>query len=544
MENKVKQGIEVRVAAARVVHAVRDRGRSLDDALAGVGALDDRRDRPLVQELCYGVLRTLPRQEALAGTLLHRPLRRADRELEALILVGLYQLTETRIPPHAAVAATVEAARTLGRDWAPSLVNALLRRFQRERGRLLAPSSDPSPEVRWLLPRWLLARLRTAWPRHWREIVAAGNARAPMTLRVNRLRTTREDYAQRLAEADLTARPSRYTTHGLTLDRPAPTAGLPGFADGLVSIQDAGAQLAAGLLDARPGERVLDACAAPGGKSAHILERAEGKLELTALDKDPVRLARVGDNLRRLGLSARIVQGDATDPNGAWARTDYHRILLDAPCSGTGVIRRHPDIKWLRRETDIAALGNLQARLLDALWPRLLPGGTLLYVTCSLLPAENEAQIRAFLERRGDARALPLEQAWGLARPYGRQTLPQEGVAEGNTRRGPGMDRHIQRRPAVEYEGIGKSPFSDSVSQKPMDGLLRHPSQEGVAEGDTRRGPGMDRPIQRRSAVEHEGIGKSPVSDSVSPKPMDGPLRPPQEWGPDGFYYALLEKAG
>jgi len=479
------------VEAARVVHAVRDRGRSLDEALAGVGALDGQRNRSLVQALGYGVLRTLPRQEALAGALLHRPLKPADRDLEALILVGLYQLTETRIPPHAAVAATVEAARTLGRTWAPSLVNALLRRFQRERERLLA-APDSSPEVRWLLPRWLLERLRGAWPRHWREIVAAGNAQAPMTLRVNRLRITRADYARRLVDAGLTARPTRYAPHGLTLDRPAPTAGLPGFADGLVSVQDAGAQLAADLLDARPGERVLDACAAPGGKSAHVLERARGGLDLTALDKDPARLERVGNNLRRLGLSARILQGDATAPDGTWARAGYHRILLDAPCSATGVIRRHPDIKWLRRESDIAALGDLQARLLDALWSLLLPGGTLLYATCSLLPAENEEQIRAFLDRRGDAHALPLEGTWGLARPYGRQTLPQEGVEEGDTRRGPGRDRHVQRRSAVEHERIGKSQFSDSPIVKPRDGLLR----------------------------------------------------PPQDWQPDGFYYALLEKSG
>lgn len=318
----------------------------------------------------------------------------------------------------------------MGKAWASSLVNALLRRFQRERKGLL-DAPDPSPEVRWLFPPWLLERLRTAWPEHWREIVAASNARAPMTLRVNRIRTTRTDYARRLGNAGLTAHPSPDATHGLTLDRPVSTAALPGFADGLVSVQDAGAQLAAGLLDARPGERVLDACAAPGGKSAHILERAGGNLDLTALDIDPARLEQTGHNLRRLALSARLVRGDATAPEVAWARTGYHRILLDAPCSATGVIRRHPDIKWLRRDTDISALGGLQARMLDALWPLLIPGGTLLYATCSLLPAENEEQIRAFLERRGDARAPAPESAWGVARPFGRQTLPRKGGPDG-----------------------------------------------------------------------------------------------------------------
>jgi len=430
MKNRSKQGVKVRVTAALAVHAVRDQGRSLDAVLAGLDDLDDERDRPLVQALCYGVLRTLPRQEALAGALLHRPLRRADRDLEALILVGLYQLTDTRIPPHAAIAATVDAARTMGKAWAPALVNALLRRFQRERARLLDPP-DPAPEVRWLFPRWLLERLRTAWPRHWREIVTASNARPPMTLRVNRLKTTRTQYARQLSTAGLTARQTRDTTHGLTLDRPVPTAGLPGFAAGLVSVQDAGAQLAAGLLNAQPGERVLDACAAPGGKSAHILERAGGNPDLTALDIDPARLEQVRVNLHRLSLSARIAQGDATAPGGAWARTRYHRILLDAPCSATGVIRRHPDIKWLHRDTDFPALCGVQARMLDALWPLLIPGGTLLYATCSLLPAENEEQIRAFLGRRDDAHARPLEKTWGIARPCGRQTLPQAGGTDG-----------------------------------------------------------------------------------------------------------------
>jgi len=426
----VKRGTEARVTAAHVVHAVRDQGRSLDDALAGLENLDDPRDRSLVRELCYGVLRTLPRQEALAGALLHRPFKCADRDLEALILVGLYQLTDTRIPPHAAVAATVDAARAMGKAWAPALVNALLRRFERERARLLDPL-DPTPEVRWLFPRWLLEQLRTAWPQHWREIVAAGNARPPMTLRVNRLKTTRAHYARQLGSVGLTARPSRDTTHGLTLERPVPTVELPGFAAGLVSVQDAGAQLAAKLLDAQPGERILDACAAPGGKSAHILERAGGKPDLTALDIDPVRLERVRANLRRLALSARVVQGDTTAPGGDWARTRYHRILLDAPCSATGVIRRHPDIKWLRRESDIEVLCDLQARMLDALWPLLVPGGTLLYATCSLLPAENEVQIRAFLGRRGDVRVRSPAATWGMARSCGRQTLPQAGGADG-----------------------------------------------------------------------------------------------------------------
>jgi 16S rRNA (cytosine967-C5)-methyltransferase len=252
-----------------------------------------------------------------------------------------------------------------------------------------------------------------------------------MCLRVNRMRATRAQYAQHLSTAGLAARPTPESGDGLTLDQPVPTRRLPGFADGLVSVQDAGAQLAAVLLDAQPGERVLDACAAPGGKTAHILERAGNALELTALDADAARLERVRDNLSRLGLTARVVQGDAAAPAGDWSRDSYDRILLDAPCSATGVIRRHPDIKWLRRDGDIDALADLQARMLDALWPLLVPGGSLLYATCSVLPRENEAQVRDFLRRRGDARALPLEAEWGLARRFGRQLLPRDGGPDG-----------------------------------------------------------------------------------------------------------------
>lgn len=426
----VPAGTAARAAAARAIHSVRDRGRSLDDALQALHTIVVERDRPLVQELCYGVLRTLPRQVLLAGALLHKPLKREDRDLEALILVGLYQLTNTRIPAHAAVAATVEAARTMGKAWASPLINALLRRFQRERKQLLA-RVEREPEARWLFPDWLLARLRAAWPQDWREIVAASNTKPPMCLRVNRIAGTRANYAQRLSAAGLTARPVKDTTVGLTLDQPVPTTTLPGFADGLVSVQDAGAQLAAQLLDAAAGERVLDACAAPGGKSAHILERAGGDLDLTALDVDAERLEQVRNNLQRLGLRARVVQGDATAPNGDWAEERYQRILLDAPCSATGVIRRHPDIKWLRRGSDIAALCERQACMLEALWPLLVPGGTLLYVTCSLLPEENEERIRAFLTHQTDARLRPLEGTWGVARPVGRQTLPREDGPDG-----------------------------------------------------------------------------------------------------------------
>jgi 16S rRNA (cytosine967-C5)-methyltransferase len=423
-------GARARAAAARAVQAVIGRGRSLTEVLEQMDGLDQDRDRPLVQELSYGTLRLLPRLRAIASQLLNKPLKPEEGDLEALIFIGLYQLLATRIPPHAAVASSVAATRVLEKGWAAKLVNALLRRFQREREALLA-EADKNEEARWLFPLWLLDRLKTAWPADWPEIIEASNTQAPLCLRVNRLVSDRDAYLQRLAAAGIAAQPAPQTPMGLVPDLPLPMARLPGFADGQVSVQDANAQLAAPLLAALPGERVLDACAAPGGKTAHLLELADGRLDLTALDIDPHRLDRVRDNLQRLSLTARLVPGDAAEPCGDWAQVSYDRILLDVPCSATGVIRRHPDIKWLRRPGDIEALCARQARMLDALWPLLAPGGTLVYVTCSLLPDENERQIRAFLSRHGDAAEIPIAADWGLERTSGRQTLPAAGGGDG-----------------------------------------------------------------------------------------------------------------
>lgn len=432
-------GAELRASAARVIRAVRTNGRSLTDALMALPAFPDERDRALVKELSFGTLRMLPRLEALSARLRDKPGRKADGDLDALVLIGLYQLAETRIPAHAAVASTVAAARLLGKPRATGFVNALLRRYLRERVTLDA-SIATAPGHDTLFPDWLQGVLSEAWPDHWPAILAASNARPPMTLRVNLMRTTRTAYAQQLAAAGLTARPVALAPAALMLDRPVPVAELPGFAEGLVSVQDAGAQLAAVLLDAQPGERVLDACAAPGGKAAHILERCGNRIALIAIDIDAERLARVGSGLARLGLTAAaIALGDASKPpresrsapSPGWAKQRYQRILVDAPCSATGVIRRHPDIKWLRRPTDLAALSAQQARILIALWPLLEPGGRLLYTTCSLLPDENDRQIERFLADQPDAREEPIIADWGVTCIRGRQTLPAEGGPDG-----------------------------------------------------------------------------------------------------------------
>lgn len=423
-------GAVVRARAAEIVQAVRVDGRSLTDLLPGREPADDARDAALLSELSFGTLRFLPRLELLADLLLDRPLKRSDQVVRSLLLVGLYQLLVLRIPDHAAVSATVAATRLLQRPRASGLVNATLRRFQRESTDLLDRAKLDS-QARWLMPDWLLGRLRSAWPDDWEAIVAASNDRAPMFLRVNPLRTSTQAYLQTLGAARIEAAPLADQPGALRLTRPVSATALPGFASGTVSVQDAGAQWAAPLLDPRPGERILDACAAPGGKTAHLLELTGNSLDLTAVDARADRLDALRNNLERLGLRAQIRTGNAAAPDADWAATQFQRILLDAPCSATGVMRRHPDIKRLRRDHDIEALAKTQAAMLDALWPTLASCGRLLYVTCSVLPTENEDQIAAFLDRTPGAKEVPLSPPVGLARTHGRQLLPSHDGPDG-----------------------------------------------------------------------------------------------------------------
>ena len=320
----------------------------------------------------------------------------------------------------------------MDRRWASGLVNGVLRRFQREQEELLA-EVEQDPVARYAHPVWLLDEIQTAWPEQWQAILEGANTRPPMTLRVNQGRISRQDYFEQLRQASIPARPLEAVPTALVLDRPLDVTKLPGFQDGLVSVQDGGAQLAAGLLDLQPGQKVLDACAAPGGKSCHIKELEPG-VELTALDVDESRLERVRDNLKRLQLEAKVVAGDAAEPKGEWAQVQYDRILLDVPCSATGVIRRHPDIKLLRRRSDLSTLSELQGRILSNIWPMLKPGGILLYATCSLIPRENEQQVERFLAEYKDAQERPIQTSWGHARSVGRQSqfhIPVELFQEG-----------------------------------------------------------------------------------------------------------------
>ena len=396
-----------RVAAAQVLVAVLQQQTLLDQALTDIAKQVAPADRALVQELCYGCLRWLWLLQALLAPLLRKPLRERDQDIQALLLLGLYQLRSMRIPAHAAVNETVQAALALGKPWAKNLINACLRAYQ-SRAEPLEAQAQQDPQARYSLPDWLLQQWQQAWPQQWQALVEASNSRPPMSLRVNLARVSRQDYMQQLAAVEIVATPHALSDSGIILQTPVAIERLPGFAQGLVSVQDCAAQLAAGLLDVTAGARVLDACAAPGGKTSHLLERYPDIAQLVAVELVPQRQRRIEENLQRLGLHATLVQADLSQAPTWWDGTPFARILLDAPCSATGVIRRHPDIKWHRRPEQIPQLVATQAAILERLWPLLAAGGKLLYATCSVLPQENDQQIVTFLERHSDARALDL----------------------------------------------------------------------------------------------------------------------------------------
>ena len=420
-----------RSLAALVVRRVVDNGESLSGLLGEVlPALEDPRQRAFAQELSFGTLRWYFRLEAVLERLLKKPLKARDRDIHALLLVGLYQLLVLQVSAHAAVNETVEAVHQLGKRWAAGLVNGVLRSAQRRAAELLG-SLEEDPCARWSHPAWWIAQLQQDWPQHWQSILEAGNARPPMVLRINRLQTDCGDYLERLQRAGISGRRLPVAETAVCLGEAVSVDRLPGFQAGLVSVQDAAAQLAAPNLELAAGQRVLDACAAPGGKTCHIAELAPGLSALLAIDSDAGRLEKIRDNLARLHLEARLIAADAGAPQAWWDGTPFDRILLDAPCSASGVVRRHPDIKLLRRPEDPETLSHQQQRLLHALWPLLAPGGILLYVTCSVFRKENVEAIQAFIARQTDAREVPLAVEWGIAQPVGRQILPGEQGMDG-----------------------------------------------------------------------------------------------------------------
>ncbi|OOF51494.1 16S rRNA (cytosine(967)-C(5))-methyltransferase [Rodentibacter genomosp. 1] len=430
---KKMTALSTRAVAARVILQVLDEGKSLSSLIPDVQPMLKTQDLPLLQEICFGVCRVLPRLEQIIQCLVDKPLKGKTRVVHCLLLVGLYQLLYMRVPTHAAVDEVVNATKTLKSDSFRGLVNGVLRRFLREKESILA-----QVDKHWqtLHPEWFVNKLKKAYP-NWRDIINANNQKPPMWLRVNAQKNSVERYRTLLAESGILAEISSHP-QALRLASPMAVQKLPHFSEGAVTVQDLSAQWAATLLEPQNGEWILDACAAPGGKTTHILELAP-QANVIALDVESHRLKRVTENLARLNQQARVVCGDATKPEQWLAEigqsaVKFDRILLDAPCSATGVIRRHPDIKWLRQETDIKQLTALQKSILKALWEKLKPNGILLYATCSVLPEENNEQIRAFLSEQPDAELLSLpfeDNVSDNKSAVGFQFIPQDNGGDG-----------------------------------------------------------------------------------------------------------------
>ncbi|WP_243048351.1 16S rRNA (cytosine(967)-C(5))-methyltransferase RsmB [Dyella sp. RRB7] len=420
---------DTRALAAQALADIALRGASLRDAMERYAPrLADSRDRALLMALLSDGVRWWLRFDPALDQLLDKPLRQKEPAIHALLVLGLVQLEILQLPDYAAVAATVQATRTLQRPRMAGLVNAVLRRWQRERIELLA-RLDAKPQTRHAHPAWLAKAIAHDWPAQADAVMAANNIEPPLMLRVNRRRTSRDVFIDRLRSDGYTAEPHAWLVDAIVLPHSSDITRMPGFATGDFAVQDGAAQIAADLAKVRDGQRVLDACAAPGGKACHVLERAE--VALTALEFEPKRAQRITQNLDRLGLAANVVIGDAGQPAAWWDGRPFDRILIDAPCSATGVLRRRPDVRLHRRESDIAALVAQQSRILSSLWPLLAPGGRLVYITCSLLRRENDAVVDAWLAGQADARSIAFELPVGQAASVGWQILPGDGDLDG-----------------------------------------------------------------------------------------------------------------
>ena len=419
----------LRLVAARVIDAVTD-GQSLSACLPPpLALLKEPRDRAFVQAMCYGVCRFYPRLDVILSHLMTKPMKAKDSDVHALLMVGLYQLMDMQTPPHAAVSETVNAVDALKKTWARGLVNAVLREYLREKDNLQAVIAADA-EAQYAHPAWWITAIRKAWPDQWQAILEANNVHPPFSLRVNQRQLAVDDYIKQLSEQGMAAHRLPDTHNGLILDVPVGMEQLPGFAKGSVTVQDGAAQLATELLQLAPGQRVLDACAAPGGKLTHILEIAPDA-EVLGIEKDRQRMTLIRENLQRLKMQAEIKCADAGDLDAWWDGKPFDRILLDAPCSASGVIRRHPDIKLLRQMLDIRTLGDEQYRILTALWEALAPGGVLVYATCSVFPDENVNVVKKFFDVNPDAEEVKIDADWGIACEIGRQILPGMNEMDG-----------------------------------------------------------------------------------------------------------------
>jgi 16S rRNA (cytosine967-C5)-methyltransferase len=412
-------------------------GQSLNRLLPDALNAATTAQRPLCQELVYGTLREWPCLEETCLSFLAKPMRRKDQDIMALLCIGLYELEHLSTPAHAVVSETVNATRALKKPWAKGVVNGVLRNYQRQEG---AARGALSPAAQRALPAWLHTELCTQYDGTAEQISLAARHRPPMTLRVNQLKSTRDDYLRSLSEAEIEAAPCAVSADGVVLRRPLDVGSLPGFSEGVASVQDSSAQLVARLLAPQAGERILDACAAPGGKACHLLELQPSIEELVALDISESRLQRVIENTTRLDLRLTSLVADARALPDTLLARPFDAILADVPCSATGVMRRNPDIKILRELDDITGFANQQLAILTGLWPALKPGGRLLYVTCSLLAVENDEVVSRFAARHG-ARIDAVKLGTGIPRQHGWQTLP-------DPRGGDGLYFALLRKPA------------------------------------------------------------------------------------------------
>jgi len=440
--SKKSKKAKVSIARQAAIKCLRQvfKGQSLSVVqVHTIDILEDQRDRGLANELVNGVLRWRWRLESFTDVLLSKPLKAKDIDIQLILLMALYELTECRTPDYAIINEAVELVRKSGKKWAASLVNAVLRRFTREKEKIIAGLKSDS--ALYSHPDWIIDLIKRDWPADWQNILQANNQRPAFWLRVNQRQYDVKQYQQLLADMERDAEVTSLADHAIKLTSGIDVKTLPGFDSGAVSVQDAGAQLSAELLNLSADQKVLDLCAAPGGKTCHILEHCDSLHELTAVELDEKRMMRVQENLQRLKLSAEsipetgtdvtLIVADARDYQQWWQGELFDRILIDAPCSASGVIRRHPDIKTLRRESDIQVLVELQAEILLSAWQMLAPGGELLYVTCSIFKDENQNQIKQFLAGRSDAREIEISASWGKACDFGRQLLPGELDADG-----------------------------------------------------------------------------------------------------------------
>ncbi len=426
---KAKPTYTARSIAAKVLVSVIKQQHSLTAVLKEHLTLLPENQRSLCQQLCYGVLRFQPQLQTIADQLITKPLKNKDSDIAMLLLCGLYQLRFMRLAEHAALSETVNACTPLTKPWAKGLLNACLRNYQRQQAKF-DDTVLQSETARYAHPHWLIEQLKNDWPTEWSDILHANNQQAPMMLRVNQLMCHRQEYLAQLKQAGIAASPLTENNVGICLKTACDVMLLPGFTAGTVSVQDGAAQLVADLLDIKPQQHILDACAAPGGKTGHILE-IEPENSVIALDIDQKRLGQIQQNLDRLQLSATLKTADANDTQNWWNGEEFDRILIDAPCSGTGVIRRHPDIKLLRRPSDIPALVEKQQQLLESLWPLLKTGGVLVYTTCSTFKQENEQQMVNFIAQHNDAEEVTVPTMTANRRTVGYQRLPGESQMDG-----------------------------------------------------------------------------------------------------------------